>query len=300
MRLHKKGFTLIELLVVIAIIALLLAILMPSLKMAKEHARRLICGTRFKTFSTGIVLYAEANNDSVPPPSHARRVATQLLTPNQHYMIMGAGTGVSADDFRAMGPGERIQDSISRYYYPANANPSKPDNQTFRNLGHLLRTGTIELQSGELFYCPSGKNPPFSFLHYGGKEDWPVGNWTYLKDGSKANSGGVRSNLSYMPQHRTKTLEDTATGILWPAVSVKLSNTDPSKSMLRDLLQDRDTGKLAHRSGTSSGVNMLYGDGSVMFRKADLLESYYAGRSNFTGSPLWDIDPFRQMVKALE
>jgi prepilin-type N-terminal cleavage/methylation domain-containing protein len=48
MRTHK-GFTLIELLVVIAIIALLLAILMPSLKMAKEYATRLQCANNLKS-----------------------------------------------------------------------------------------------------------------------------------------------------------------------------------------------------------------------------------------------------------
>ena len=35
----KKGFTLIELLVVIAIIALLLAIIVPTMKVVKEQAR---------------------------------------------------------------------------------------------------------------------------------------------------------------------------------------------------------------------------------------------------------------------
>ena len=40
---RRQGFTLLELLVVISIIALLLAILFPGLRKAKEHARRVAC-----------------------------------------------------------------------------------------------------------------------------------------------------------------------------------------------------------------------------------------------------------------
>jgi len=47
----KKGFTLIELLVVIAIIAILLAILMPSLKKVKQIARDVICRSNLKQWS---------------------------------------------------------------------------------------------------------------------------------------------------------------------------------------------------------------------------------------------------------
>ena len=48
-----KAFTLIELLVVIAIIAVLMAILMPSLRAAKDHARRLHCVGNVKTLALG-------------------------------------------------------------------------------------------------------------------------------------------------------------------------------------------------------------------------------------------------------
>ncbi len=60
----KKGFTLIELLVVISIIALLLAILMPSLAKVKEMARTLICTTRLRSCATYVNIYMEENNGS--------------------------------------------------------------------------------------------------------------------------------------------------------------------------------------------------------------------------------------------
>jgi prepilin-type N-terminal cleavage/methylation domain-containing protein/prepilin-type processing-associated H-X9-DG protein len=60
------GFTLIELLVVIAIIALLLAIITPGLKSAKDTAKRVTCGTRLKQIGTAMKMYSDAFDGLLP------------------------------------------------------------------------------------------------------------------------------------------------------------------------------------------------------------------------------------------
>ncbi|HRR29288.1 MAG TPA: prepilin-type N-terminal cleavage/methylation domain-containing protein, partial [Victivallales bacterium] len=61
-------FTLIELLVVIAIIAILAALLLPSLKQAKEISLGILCRSNMKQIVTGMNMYAE-DFDSFYPPS---------------------------------------------------------------------------------------------------------------------------------------------------------------------------------------------------------------------------------------
>jgi prepilin-type N-terminal cleavage/methylation domain-containing protein len=63
---RQKGFTLIELLVVIAIIALLVALLLPTLKRAQEAANRSICGNHVQTIARAVWLYAEDYNGYGP------------------------------------------------------------------------------------------------------------------------------------------------------------------------------------------------------------------------------------------
>jgi prepilin-type N-terminal cleavage/methylation domain-containing protein len=57
----KRAFTLIELLVVIAIISLLLAIVVPSLRKAKEYAKKVICKSNLHQISLAMGNY-EANH----------------------------------------------------------------------------------------------------------------------------------------------------------------------------------------------------------------------------------------------
>lgn len=54
----KSAFTLIELLVVISIIALLLAVILPSLRKAKEAAQSIVCRNHLKTLALANEVYA--------------------------------------------------------------------------------------------------------------------------------------------------------------------------------------------------------------------------------------------------
>jgi len=62
----NSGFTLIELLVVISIIALLMTIMMPALRKAREQAKAVVCLSRLKQFGLMFEMYANDNNDSLP------------------------------------------------------------------------------------------------------------------------------------------------------------------------------------------------------------------------------------------
>ena len=65
---HKKGFTLIELLVVIAIIALLLSVILPALRRAKEAAMRAICISDERQLAISWMLYADDNDGKFCSP----------------------------------------------------------------------------------------------------------------------------------------------------------------------------------------------------------------------------------------
>lgn len=64
---RDHAFTLIELLVVIAIIAILAALLLPSLKAARESANSIKCMNNLKQLGLVVMAYAQDNDDVMVP-----------------------------------------------------------------------------------------------------------------------------------------------------------------------------------------------------------------------------------------
>src|SRR3954468_10799994 len=62
----ELGFTLVELLVVSSIIALLIAILLPALRRAKESAASVACQSNLRQLATGFLLFAQDHQNQLP------------------------------------------------------------------------------------------------------------------------------------------------------------------------------------------------------------------------------------------
>lgn len=70
MKRSRSGFTLVELLVVIAIIALLIGILLPALRAARQQARVGACGSRLNQLGVGLGLYMSDFDRMLPQIAH--------------------------------------------------------------------------------------------------------------------------------------------------------------------------------------------------------------------------------------
>ncbi len=63
----RRAFSLVELLIVVGIIAVLIAILMPTLSLARESARRTLCASRLRQIVAANILYATENTEHMIP-----------------------------------------------------------------------------------------------------------------------------------------------------------------------------------------------------------------------------------------
>jgi prepilin-type N-terminal cleavage/methylation domain-containing protein/prepilin-type processing-associated H-X9-DG protein len=102
---HKrKGFTLIELLVVIAIIALLMAILMPALNLAREQGKRAVCLSHLRQLNLAWIQYAEDYDGKIPGAD----VNYESSTPDWwvHWPESGAENSTQEEWYEAIRAGQ--------------------------------------------------------------------------------------------------------------------------------------------------------------------------------------------------
>lgn len=149
---RHNGFTLIELLVVVAIIALLVSILLPSLKLAKDLTRNAVCQAHLAQAGKHMGLYAIEWDDYLPGPN------------SSGYFIRE----------KIMGIGGRIPQG----FFDGDTTPVQHDDWMSPIFGEVIglsrkRTDRVVTLFNHEFRCPANS---FNYLEvYNGSytDDWP-------------------------------------------------------------------------------------------------------------------------------
>lgn len=141
---RRSAFTLIELLTVIAIIAILAAMLMPSLSRAREMARRSSCASNMKQLGLGFIQYQQDYDDHYPKAGN-----WQAWGSGGHWVA-----GVNATDAVTGAPG-----ALADLAAPFAARPGVTAN---------IRDGAIYpyIKSAQIYVCPSSRDGQKTGLSY--------------------------------------------------------------------------------------------------------------------------------------
>jgi len=232
-----KGFTLIELLVVIAIIALLVAILLPSLKRAKDLAKRTSCSANVYSLIRALTLYAGDRNREQMPYSPVPAIGS----PKRWDAAIGA--------FKKFNKFERARlHNISENYWL------------------LVREGFAEVQT---FVCPATEDTPDPERNITADDVWDFTDSTHLSYGLQ-NPYGTSRPLSLDAPNGVGWIADGSPYVV-PDGEKTSGTIDSSKlppvqweSGSEALEIKREKGNSPNHN--SEGQNVGFSDGSVAWR----------------------------------
>jgi type II secretory pathway pseudopilin PulG len=132
-RIARRAFTLIDVLVSLAVVAVLIAIMLPSLSAVREATRRVVCGSNLRQVGLALHTYGNDYRGSLPSSVYT----------NAHANGMAGATSAGAD------PSGLLSLRIDQ---PAVAGRSVARGG-WDGLGVLYASDY--LTAGEIFYCPS-------------------------------------------------------------------------------------------------------------------------------------------------
>jgi prepilin-type N-terminal cleavage/methylation domain-containing protein len=246
----RHGFTLIELLVVIAIIAILAALLLPALALAKEKGKRAHCQSNLHQIGVALAMYPGDFGDRIP---------------RSRYVECGTDNSFAYDAY------ENTLTEADAY-----------------GMGQLWEAKTV--QNPKTFYCLSGTdikgNNPGAFAdsrtveRYSSGSGWP--NWELLDNGTLDSAHRVRTGYTYVPQSGTRKATVNAVNggaagkpsFKPPAFALKSTELTARLAVASDLIYRMDM--ITHRAGLRKGVGLdvLFGDSHLRFeKKADYFDT---------------------------
>lgn len=222
-----RGFTLVELLVVIGIIAVLISVLLPALRKARESAQRVNCASNLRQIYSGLNLYANEYKGVVPLGYQGSNTPANNTKQFNFMMLYGYGS------FQRIPVG----------------------------LGMLIENKM--LSSGLVFYCPSvnvGTSLAYDIIIGTTNNKWHNPPWTGKNVPNHIRSSyGVRPDFGFdiqgtNPTHAWVPLN----GSRWPRLAKDFRG---SKAIVSDGASLPGHVVTRHQKG----LNSLYSDGSVLW-----------------------------------